>query len=250
MANRERLTKKIVTLNLDLIRYQEAIARIVGWGADRIPSFVCFANVHMTIEAYDDPAFAKQVNAASLVVTDGVPLVKSLATMYAVSQDRIAGMDVFPDLIKASADRNLKLFFFGTTDDVLHRIRERIIREYPNVAIAGMISPPFGTSLDDDDYIRLINDSGANLVFVALGCPKQEKWMARNSPRINAVLLGVGGAFPVYAGLASRAPEFMRRAGLEWLYRLAQEPGRLFKRYFYTNTKFLYLMTRARLARH
>ena len=110
-----------------------------------------------------------------------------------------------------------------------------------------MVSPPFDKSLDDESYISAIVHSNANLVFVALGCPKQEKWMANHSHKINAVLLGVGGAFPVFANLTGRAPLMLQNVGLEWLYRLVQEPKRLFGRYFRTNTKFLFLVVRERV---
>ena len=126
-------------------------------------------------------------------------------------------------------------------------IKNKIEKKFPNVKIAGLFSPPYDKPLDDKSYIDLINDSGADLVFVSLGCPKQEKWMANHYHNINAVLLGVGGAFSVYAGVTKRAPLFMRNAGLEWMYRLLQEPRRLFKRYFKTNSLFIYLLIKIKM---
>jgi N-acetylglucosaminyldiphosphoundecaprenol N-acetyl-beta-D-mannosaminyltransferase len=241
------INKKVVSLNIDLIDYKEAIDKIIVMGRNKRPGYACFANVHMAIEAYRDPKIADQVNSASFVFADGMPLVKSLKYLYGIKQDRIAGMDFMPDLIRESAISKLKIFFFGTTTDLLEKISVRVESEYPNAEIVGLLSPPFDKSLDDELYINTINASGANLVFVALGCPKQEKWMAKHSARIDAVLLGVGGAFPVYAGTASRAPLFMRKLALEWLYRLFQEPTRLFKRYFVTNTMFVYLLFREKM---
>ncbi len=176
-----------------------------------------------------------------------MPLVKVLKFFYGIKQDRIAGMDVMPELMKEAEINSLKVFFFGTTPELLEKIRIRAEKEFPRLTIAGMLSPPFNKSLDEETYIDAINSSGANLVFVALGCPKQEKWMAKHSHKIHAVLLGVGGAFPVFAGTASRAPKVMRDLSLEWLYRLFQEPGRLFKRYMVTNSLFLYLVFKEKI---
>jgi N-acetylglucosaminyldiphosphoundecaprenol N-acetyl-beta-D-mannosaminyltransferase len=124
----------------------------------------------------------------------------------------------------------------------LNKIDRKVSLEYPTLKIAGMFSPPFDRPLNDQRYVSMINDSQADLVFVALGCPKQEIWMSENSSKIDAVLLGVGGAFPVFAEVQTRAPKALRNMSLEWLYRLYQEPGRLFKRYFKTNSMFLYFI--------
>jgi N-acetylglucosaminyldiphosphoundecaprenol N-acetyl-beta-D-mannosaminyltransferase len=240
--NRE--TKQILSLNIDVTTYKDAQSTIEAFGKNKLPGYVCFANVHMTIEACDNPTFARQVNNATLVLPDGMPIVKSLNLLYGVSQERIAGMDIFPDLLKKANELKLSVFFFGSTNDVLQRIIERVRREFTDLTIAGSLSPPFNQSINNSNYIDIINNSNANLVFVALGCPKQEIWMATHSHFINSVLLGVGGAFPVFAGMTKRAPKFMQNAGLEWLYRLIQEPTRLFGRYFKTNIKFLFLLTR------
>jgi N-acetylglucosaminyldiphosphoundecaprenol N-acetyl-beta-D-mannosaminyltransferase len=136
----------------------------------------------------------------------------------------------------------MHVFFFGTTPELLDSIGSKIREKFPNVNIAGLFSPPFDKPIDDESYVDLINASGAQLVFVSLGCPKQEKWMATHSHKINAVLLGVGGAFPVFAGTVKRAPLFMRNIGMEWMFRFFQEPTRLFKRYLKTNSLFIYLV--------
>lgn len=238
---------KIVSLNIRAISYRKSIEEITEYAIMKKPSYVCFANVHMVIEAYQDRQFAKDVNSATLVLPDGMPLVKTLKWFYGIEQDRVAGMDVMPDLIRIASNNNLKLFFFGTTPELLEKIRLKIEQDFPKSDIVGLFSPPFNEPLNNDLYIEMINSSGANLVFVALGCPKQEKWMAQNSSKINAMLLGVGGAFPVFAGVASRAPLFMQNTGLEWVYRLYQEPKRLFKRYLFTNSIFLFLVLKTKI---
>jgi N-acetylglucosaminyldiphosphoundecaprenol N-acetyl-beta-D-mannosaminyltransferase len=238
-----RITKRIVSLNIDLISYHAALIKVITLAKERTPSYVCFANVHMTIEAYDKPEFSDQVNRATLVLPDGMPLVKCIKWQYQWHQERIAGMDFMPDVIKLAAENKLKIFLFGSTLDVLIEIKTRIEANFID-CVVDYFSPSFERSINDPQYVEEINKSGANIVLVALGCPKQEKWMADNSNLINAVLLGVGGAFPVFAGLTKRAPRAMQITGTEWLYRLMQEPTRLFKRYFKTNIKFLFLLAR------
>jgi N-acetylglucosaminyldiphosphoundecaprenol N-acetyl-beta-D-mannosaminyltransferase len=238
----ENHKRRILSLNIDLISYADSLEKIITMGLGKDKGYVCFANVHMVIEAKQSESFAQMVNSSSLVLSDGMPLVKALKLLYNQSQERIAGMDVFPDLLMRSDKKGLRVFFFGTTHEILNKIDRKVSLEYPTLKIAGMFSPPFDRPLNDQRYVSMINDSQADLVFVALGCPKQEIWMSENSSKIDAVLLGVGGAFPVFAEVQTRAPKALRNMSLEWLYRLYQEPGRLFKRYFKTNSMFLYFI--------
>lgn len=235
--------KTLLGINFTVGSYGSFVSEILRLGRDRISSYVCFSNVHMTIEAWRSPEFAEVVNGADIVAPDGVPLAKGLKYLYGILQDRVAGMDFLPDLIFEAERENLSIFFFGGSGDVLDRIVERVRGEHPNLIIAGFCSPPFRvlTRQEEESYVEEINQSGANLVMVALGCPKQEFWMARQRGKIDAVMLGVGGAFPVYAGIQKRAPVWMQKASLEWFFRFCQEPRRLFKRYFTTNILFLYL---------
>jgi N-acetylglucosaminyldiphosphoundecaprenol N-acetyl-beta-D-mannosaminyltransferase len=242
MNDRLYNTRSIISLDISELDYNAALDEIIRMGQNRKNAYACFANVHMVIEAYENKSFAKQVNSATFVLADGVPLVKTLKFFYGVDQERVAGMDAMNDLIRLAHVNQMKIFFFGTTPELLESIRIKIEKEFPNANVAGLFSPPFDKPLDDESYVGMINGSGAQLVFVSLGCPKQEKWMATHSHKINAVLLGVGGAFPVFAGTVKRAPLFMRNMGLEWLFRFFQEPARLFKRYLKTNSMFIYLV--------
>jgi len=237
-------SRLVIKLLLNFDNYIKTKQTILNWAKSRKSAYVCFANVHMTIEAYDDPKFAEVVNGADLVCADGMPLAKAVKLLYGQKIDRVAGMDMFPDLVQAAHEEKLSIFLFGTTEYILQKIVEKINSEFPDAKIVGAVSPPFRTlsKEEEEGYIQQINDSGANMVFVALGCPKQEKWMAEHSKKINAVLLGVGGAFPVFVNEQRRAPKWMRKISLEWVYRLIQDPKRLFKRYLYTNSKFLYLL--------
>ncbi|MEI6947677.1 WecB/TagA/CpsF family glycosyltransferase [Paraflavisolibacter sp. H34] len=240
--NTERLN--ILGLHISRISYAGALEQVAAWGRSHTPSYVCFANVHMTIEGHKDPEFARQVNGASLVVADGFPLAKACRLLYGQVQERIDGMGFLPRLIAFLNTGGYRIFLYGGSPKVLAALEQVIRRHYPRVEIAGAVSPPFRdlSSAEQEDYIRQINESGAHVVFVALGCPKQERWMHRHHGRIKAVLLGVGGAFSVMAGLQKRAPQWMQEAGLEWVFRLAQEPRRLFKRYFVTNLLFVWLL--------
>jgi N-acetylglucosaminyldiphosphoundecaprenol N-acetyl-beta-D-mannosaminyltransferase len=240
-----RVTKRIISLNIDEITYDEAIHRIISIAQQKSSGYICFANVHMTIEAYQNKKFAEQVNDAELVLADGMPLVQTMNLLHGCRQERIAGMDAFPDLIRLAEAHGVKIFFFGSTRHILDKIRLRAQRDFPALKIAGFFSPPFDQSLDDPSYVDLINSAQAQMVFVALGCPKQEKWMATHSHKIHAVLLGVGGAFPVYAEMQARAPLLMRKLSLEWLFRLFQEPRRLYSRYLTTNTMFILLIIKS-----
>lgn len=235
---------RIVSLDLCTGSYREFVDQIASLGEQRISSYVCVANVHMCIEAWQNHDFAAVVNNADIATPDGMPLAKSLKLLYGIDQQRVAGMDLLPDLIAEAENRGLALFFHGSTDEVLEKISERINREHPGATIAGAYSPPFRplTATEEQAMVERINNSGANMVMVALGCPKQELWMARHKGKINAVMIGVGGAFPVYAGTQARAPQWMQHCALEWLYRLYQEPRRLLKRYVVTNSLFLLLM--------
>jgi len=241
--------KRIISLDVSQLSYADITWFILEWGRAHRPAYVCFANVHMVIEGHWSPQFAGLVNQAAIVAPDGVPLAKAFKPLYGLVQERVAGMDMLPSLIAECESAGLSIFFFGSTDETLQAMQARIEREHPRLRIAGLFSPPFGSlnATNNEKYARMINESGAHLVMVALGCPKQETWMAQNYQQINAVLLGVGGAFDVYAGVRKRAPEWMQKAALEWFYRLVQEPRRMFKRYFVTNSLYIWLLTRQML---
>ena len=210
--------------------------------AHRRSRTVCFANVHMVVEAHLHSTVASAVNKADWAITDGMPLVWAIKSLYGLKQDRVAGMDMILSLLDRAEKENISIFFYGCTPDVLQRVRQFCLHNFPSIKIAGTISPPFRalTNEEEKDVIETINNSGAGLVFVALGCPKQELWMEHMKHRIQAVMLGIGGALPMLIGEKKRAPKWIQRIGFEWLFRLVQEPRRLFKRYAVTNTLFVY----------
>jgi len=222
---------------------KEAIVdAIFSAAAERRGAYVCFANVHMLMEADTDPGFQQVLNEADLALPDGAPVAMYLNRKHQLRQERLPGMDMLPLLLEEAARRGKSVFFYGGAQHVLDALQARIAQDLPSLRVAGAVSPPYRalTEAEDEAYVRQINASGADLLFVALGCPKQEKWMAAHSRRVEACMLGVGQAFLTYAGLEKRLPPWLRKLPVEWLYRLMLEPRRLFKRYAVTNTRFLW----------
>ena len=245
------MRKSIVSIGVNDLSMSFVLKEIVSKSKQHLSSYVCVANVHMVIEAFWDSDYAKMVNGADLVLPDGMPIAKSMGFLYGVKQERIAGMDLLPALLEMSEKNGLGVFFYGGTDDMMNRTKQFVSHHYPALANHHFYSPPFRelTSDENEQVVSRINSSGAHLVFVVLGCPKQEKWMFRMKGRINACMIGLGGALPVLIGQQRRAPVWMQKASLEWVYRLIQEPRRLFKRYFVTNSLFLFLILKQWLLR-
>lgn len=246
------IRKKIISILVNSISYQDAINHVLKLAKDKTSSYVCFANAHMTIEAHENKAFAEVVNNSTLTLADGMPLVHAFKKLYNIQQDRIAGIDFMPDLISECEKNNFSIFLFGSTELVLDKLKDELIRKHPKLKIAGVLSPPYKKQFDEADnqlFIETINHSNPDVVFVSLGCPKQETWMAKHTNLIKAPLLGVGAAFEIHAKITKRAPSWMQKSSLEWLYRFMQEPKRLFKRYFKTNSLFMALFLKARFSK-
>lgn len=239
--------KRVIGVDLSLGTFAEHIAAIAALGKAHTSSYVCCVNVHMCVEARNDAAFAQVVNGADLATADGMPMLKALNLFHKVKQERVAGNDLMPAMLAESERQGLAVYLYGGKQEVLDTIVARAKREHPALHIAGTCSPPFRPLSDAEmgEMAARITATGAHVVLVSLGCPKQEKWMAAMKGHIPAVMLGMGGAFLLYAGVDTRAPKWMRDLSLEWLYRLALEPGRLWKRYLVTNTTFLWLFARA-----
>ncbi len=226
------------------------LAAILRLGAARRAGYVCFANVHMLVEAYRHPDFRRMLNQARVITPDGSPVAASLRWLHGQPQERVAGMDLLPALLGAAAAAGQSVYFYGTTEAVLGAMVARARRELPALRIAGCHAPPFRslTPAEDAAAVAAINAANPNLLFVALGCPRQERWMATHQGRLRACQLGVGQAFRVYAGLEARLPAWARPLWLEWAFRLWQEPRRLAGRYLSTNALFVLLLARELLA--
>ncbi len=236
-------SRDIVGSPVTAMPFESQISLMLRWAKERLSKAVCIANVHMLVEAHQRPDFAAVLRSADLVTPDGMPLVWMLKMLGVTNQDRVAGLDVLDSLCRKASLEGVSIFFLGSEQSILDAMRVRLEREFSNLVIAGMEPLPFRplTSEEDKAIIQKVNDSGAGIVLVALGCPKQETWMLQHKGKINSVMVGLGGAFPVYAGLHKRAPLIVRSMGFEWLYRLGQEPKRLWDRYRRTIPIFIYL---------
>jgi len=226
---------KILGTRIDPTSYAAATEQILAWARAGESRVVCAANVHTVMEAHDAPSFQKLLNDADLNTPDGMPLVWALRALGVKGQTRVYG----PDLTLAvCAAADVPVGFYGGTPAVLEKLLANFRQQFPKLQIVYASAPPFHAVMPAED-VAAIAASGARILFVGLGCPKQERWMMEHRGRIPAVMLGVGAAFDFHAGNVRQAPRWMMRAGLEWLFRLLMEPRRLWRRYFKHNPRFV-----------
>ncbi len=200
--------------------------------------YICVSNVHTTVTSYEDPKYLDIQNNALMAIPDGGPLSSLGRKRGYPNMERVTGPSLMGEVFK----EGYKHYFYGSTEETLTLLKEKLEKNYPNMTIVGMYSPPFRTlsTEEDEEVIKQINDTQPDFVWVGLGAPKQERWMSEHQGKIDGLMLGVGAGFDYYAGNIQRAPEWMQTHNLEWLYRLIQDPKRLFKRYLVTNTKFIW----------
>lgn len=244
MSNLKRVVcEPVLGFSIAASSFTEQIDLIMQWGHQRLSRVVCVANVHMLMEAHWNPNFAKVLSRADLLTPDGMPLVWTLNLLRKSTHDRVAGMYILREVCHRAEQTGLGVYFLGTDTQTLDQMQQRLHQEFPNLNISGMEPLPFRPLSAEEDrrVVEAINKSGAGILFVALGCPKQEIWMHQHRQKIQAAMVGIGGVFPIYAGIKKHAPHWVQSLGLEWLYRLSQEPGRLWKRYALTIPPFVYL---------
>jgi N-acetylglucosaminyldiphosphoundecaprenol N-acetyl-beta-D-mannosaminyltransferase len=241
---------EVLGVKISGIDIMSAVDAIDRWIADRTPSYVCVTGVHGVMESQRDPALRRIHNEAGLVTPDGMPLVWLARARGCPHVRRVYG----PDLMLAVCERSLQTghrhFLFGGGPGVPELLSERLQARFEGLHVVGTWSPPFRplSEAEDQDVVDRIDHSGADIVWVGLGTPKQERWMASHVGRLKApVLIGVGAAFDFHAGLKRQAPVWMRESGLEWLFRMIQEPRRLGPRYLANNPRFLLLLLAERL---
>lgn len=203
--------------------------------------YICVSNVHTTVTSHEDESYRNIQNSAVMAIPDGGPLSSVSRKMGFKDAKRVAGPDFMQTILKNGASNKFKHYFYGSTQETLDVLAKKIKERYPDAEVVGMFSPPFRdiTNEEDEAIIQQINDAKPDFVWVGLGAPKQEIWMANHEDKIKAIMIGVGAAFDFEVGKIKRAPMWMQKCSLEWFYRLMQDPKRLFKRYFVTNTKFI-----------
>jgi N-acetylglucosaminyldiphosphoundecaprenol N-acetyl-beta-D-mannosaminyltransferase len=226
---------------IDAISWERALQTIQWWAIHRQSRYVCACNVHMVMSMRKSRLIDRTVNGADMVLPDGMPVAWMLQRLGYAKQQKISGADLMWQYCALAEASGTRVFFYGSTRQTLERLQARLRAAFPDLRIAGMEAPPFrDQSRDEDaDAVARINASDAGVVFIGLGCPKQELWMGDHRGKVNAVMIGVGAAFDFVAGTVKRAPEWMQRCGLEWAYRLAAEPQRLWRRYLTTNFSFV-----------
>ena len=241
MIIENRIRQEVLTIPIDVIGWNKAEEWIIAWGKRRQSRYVCVCAVHNVVTAKGNHEHGKIIRESDLATPDGMPVAWMLRALGFPKQERINGPDLLWRLCRLLPKNNISGYFYGGSESTLKELNKRLSVAFPDLKIAGMMSPPYRELSEDEDeaHVRAINDSGAGVVFVCLGCPKQERWMFEHRGRINAVMIGVGAAFDYHAGTLTRAPLWMQKSGLEWLFRLAKEPKRLWKRYFVTNSLFI-----------
>lgn len=230
----------ILGVNVNVVTMKEVIDFIEKEIEQLRGRYICVSNVHTTVMAYEDKNYLNIQNRASLVLPDGKPLSIISKLKGFLKAERVTG----PDLMGELFGRNNKInhFFYGSTEETLTAMKEHLINKYPHMRIVGTYSPPFGniSKKEEEEIGNLIKNSETDIIWVGLGAPKQEKWMYENRGKYDALMIGVGAGFDYYAQKIKRAPKWMQQCSLEWLYRLIQEPKRLWKRYLTTNIKFVW----------
>lgn len=229
-------------VDVSLAGPDEVVEQVISWAQQGRSAAVDFMAVHSLMTAVRDPAYREAVKGFDIVGCDGQPIRWALNHFYKADlNERVYGPHTMLKLCEEAAEKNLPIYLYGGKPDVLEKLTFRLSELLPELKIVGAESPPFRKLTDDehDATTRRINTSGARMVFIGIGCPKQELFAARHLGKIQAVMLCVGAAFDFHAGTLKMAPTWMQDRGLEWLYRLSSEPRRLWKRYFVTNSLFI-----------
>jgi N-acetylglucosaminyldiphosphoundecaprenol N-acetyl-beta-D-mannosaminyltransferase len=236
-------TRTILGTAVSVSSYSDTIQRCLIWAAQRQSRAVFFANVHVIMEGFDDPRFQAGLNRADILNPDGVPLVWALRALGESCASRVYGPDAMVAMLTEAEDAGTPVGFYGSSQAVIDKLLCAVRRQRPNLQIVFAESPPFRvlTPEEDADVVVRITESGAGLLFVGLGCPKQEAWIMEHIGAVPVVMLGVGAAFDFLAGTKPQAPRWMMRHGLEWIFRLVSEPRRLAKRYLKHNPRFVAL---------
>ena len=234
-------TCKILGVNIAAVN-MNSLLKFITTNLDKLKGeYICVSNVHTTVMAYDNKNYLNVQNSSILSIPDGGPLSSVGRKRGYIEMQRTTGPDLLNEILKISADKKYRHYFYGSTKETLEKLQSEIKEKYGDVYIVGKYSPPFRALTQEEDLqiVDNINKANPDFVWVGLGAPKQENWMYEHKNKVNSLMIGVGAAFDYLAGNIKRAPMWMQKLNLEWLYRLMQDPVRLFSRYLYTNTKFI-----------
>lgn len=227
--------------------YEESHTSIISAAQRRIAAIVAHVNVHALVTASREPALRAKINSFELVNPDGHPVRWAMNFLNKTKlSDRVSGPDLMLELCRHASEKGLNIYLYGSSPAVLQNLNLNLKIQFPNLKIVGSYSPPFRPLGIEEDkaIVEGINESGAHLVFIGLGFPKQEIFAHGHRDSIKAIQICVGAAFDFHAGNIRRAPEWMQRSGLEWLYRLVHEPKRLWRRYLWTNSLFFLMLAK------
>jgi N-acetylglucosaminyldiphosphoundecaprenol N-acetyl-beta-D-mannosaminyltransferase len=235
--------RTILGIGVDATSYEDATARVMEWARRGESRMVCLGVVASVMEARESARYRAALESADLVTADGMPLVWMLRGLGAKPANRVYGPDLTLAVLEAAQASGIAVGFYGSTEEVLTRLMENLRARFPRLEVAYREAPPFRAlaAEEDESVVRAMQGSGARILFVGLGGAKQDLWMAEHRGRVAAVMLGVGAAFDFLAGTKAQAPRWMQGAGLEWLFRLATEPRRLWRRYLRHNPRFAWL---------
>lgn len=228
------MSEKLLGIKISPIDLEKAFKEVIKRIPKKSGGFFCLCNIHLLMECQKDPALQKILNQSAANFPDGMGLVMGLRMLGCKLKFKVRGTDLMLKLCSYAAEKNLKIFLYGNTEQNLSSLKAKLTKLFPNINIAGVISPPFRRLTEEEDiaFVRIINDTDPDILFVSLGAPKQEKWMAEHVGRIRAIQLGVGAAFEFITGEIAQAPLWMQKAPLEWIHRLVQQPKKAIPRMF------------------
>jgi N-acetylglucosaminyldiphosphoundecaprenol N-acetyl-beta-D-mannosaminyltransferase len=243
----------VLGVGISAINMEIALETIQGWVEQQVASYVCVTGVHGVMECQRDEALRQIHNRAGMVTPDGMPLVW-LSRLYGFDHvRRVYGPDLMLALCRMPAARSYRHFFYGGAEGVAEQLAASLQELFPGLVVAGTYSPPYRPLTPEEDrrVVHMLREAKPDLIWVGLGAPKQERWMASHSAKVPAsVMIGVGAAFDFHTGRKRQAPVWMRRNGLEWLHRLMTEPRRLWRRYLINNPQFVCLVLAQALGVH
>jgi N-acetylglucosaminyldiphosphoundecaprenol N-acetyl-beta-D-mannosaminyltransferase len=235
--------QKILSFNINIISITGLIEKVKEFILLKNGHYICISNVHQCIEAYDNSEFSKIINNADLALPDGRPIYWALKLLNHKDAEHLPGYFVTDELCKFAAEKNLRIGFYGGENDALEMCVLNLKKKYEKLKVNYIYSPPFRTltNVEKKEIINNIIDNNIQILFVCLGCPKQEVWMAEHKDLLKCVSIGVGEVVNIISNKQKLPPKWVEKIGMRWVTRLMTEPRRLFWRYFYTNSKFVYL---------